>query len=259
MPCLSILSCKGKGKPKLPKGWEAKGWEAKGEHQSDQLPVDGREPRPDFARVVSQRVVSQPEDGRDEAGWRPGLYVASYPYDGGDYPVTRVSSLPRRAGDVSNDVAIDVFADFVVMLKDKGSRNMTEGIAERIVCIVAAIEDFMFARKHSVAPQMPQTKFVLILSSNGEVRVLLLAFKTNEVQPGITSTPWILKLMTKDLAHLPVGVDPTTEGVGMEYGIVPANDEVDLDIYVLNQISDDLYTAASVGDARSWNDLLGPI
>merc|ERR1711879_803060 len=102
----------------------------------------------------------------------------------------------------------------------EGFACMTEGLAERIVAEVAVSEGFNFAMKHQIPPMFPQSKFVLVLNRNGKVRVMWLAFATHEAKPNMTSTPFILKLLTADLNDASVAASATKSGVSVEYAVV---------------------------------------
>merc|ERR1712113_1160969 len=82
---------------------------------------------------------------------------------------------------------------------------------------VAVSEGFSFAMKNRFPPLFPQTKFVMVLGSKGEIRVVWLAFVTDEPKPNISATPHILKLITRDLRAAEKAADA---GVDMDYVVV---------------------------------------
>jgi len=211
-------------------------------HQSAPLPSDGsafEERKRDFARVVSPSA-------------KPGLYVVTAAVG---TPVPWTSSVKHDAGDVGKEVADAVFDEFAAWLKKEGTGSLTKGLAQRVVSLVAASEGFLFAMKHQVPPNFPQTKFVVVLGSAGQVRVLWLAFATHEVKPNLTSTPFILKLLSQDVNKQTSEADATKAGIEMEYVVVHAQD-TDLDDYVSKKQAGALSRAAV---ESSWEEVLGSV
>ncbi|CAK9116284.1 unnamed protein product [Durusdinium trenchii] len=126
-------------------------------------------------------------------------------------------------------------------------------LAERVVALVAATEGFRFAMEHKVPPLFPQSKFVLVLGSDGQVRVLWIAFVTHEPQPNLTSTPFILKVLSEDLNSEKAAQEAEKRGVALEY-VTVSTQATDLEEY----LKKDQAAALSRGAVEDcWDDVLG--
>ncbi|CAE8724202.1 unnamed protein product [Polarella glacialis] len=53
--------------------------------------------------------------------------------------------------------------------------------------------------RHAVPPMILQAKYVLLISKTGQVRVAWFAFVTDNPQPGMTSGPFVAKLVSENL------------------------------------------------------------
>lgn len=223
--------------------WPFKHLQRKGVYRTAPLPTGGtafEERKRDFARVVAPSA-------------KAGLYVVTASLG---TPTPWCSSLERLKGNVNKEVSDAVFKEFSDWLQNElMSSNASEGLAKRVVALVSASEGFTFAMQQEVPPLFPQSKFVLVLSRTGVVRVLWLAFAAQEVMPNMTSTPFILKLLAQDVNDVESAVETMEDGVGMEYAVVHAFHK-DLDKYILEKQSAGLSRAAL---ENCWNDVLGSV
>ncbi|GAB5363475.1 hypothetical protein AAMO2058_000886400 [Amorphochlora amoebiformis] len=83
-------------------------------------------------------------------------------------------------------------------MKGTGSEAATD-LTAKIVDLISVTPAVTFALEHKVPMQFLQTKFILLISAKGEVRVLWLAFMTDKVKPGAKSGPFVLKLLSSNL------------------------------------------------------------
>lgn len=156
------------------------------------------------------------------------------------------------------EVASAVFEEFAAWLTKEVRglpRGGTQDLAKRVVALVAVSEGFAFAMQHAFPPLFPQSKFVLVLSTSGEVRVMWVAFATPEPKPDLTCTPYIVKLATRNLNTQDVADKASQKGVLMDYVAVHAID-TDLDGYVRKREASGLRSAV---DSDCWDDLLGTV
>merc|ERR1712008_257436 len=73
-------------------------------------------------------------------------------------------------------------------------------IASRAVYAISVSPGFEFMMKHRVPPMSLPAKYALMVSKLGQVRVVWYAFITDKPQPGMSSSPWVAKLVSEDLA-----------------------------------------------------------
>lgn len=221
------------------KPWPFKVLKRSGIHRSAPLPRgDALEERKrDFARIVAPSS-------------RPGLYVVT-PSVATPWPYT--CKAHGAAGDVNKEVADAVYAEFCEWLKNEAKDNMTDGLAERCVALIAVSEGFTFAMQNQFPPMFPHSRFVLVMGLKGEVRVAWMAFATDKPAPNLNSTPFILKLVTHDLNNSRVACEAGTTGVHMDYVVVNTS-EKDLDTYLERHQAAALSRAALEG---KWEDVLG--
>jgi len=222
----------------LRRPWPFRVLRRRGVHRSAALPTgDGLEERKrDFARIVAPSA-------------KPGLFV-----------VTPSVALPRpwsskahgAAGDVSKEVADAVFEEFSAWVASVVP-GATDNLAERVIALVAVSEGFAFAMQSKFPPMFPQSRFVLVVSSGGEVRVVWMAYATDRPRPNLGSTPFILKLATRDLNGQRAAAEAHSTGVQMDYVVVDTA-ERDLDRYIEARQSAALSRAALEGN---WEDVLG--
>jgi len=218
--------------------WPFKALKPHGTHRSAVFPSgEGMQERKrDFARIVKSTK-------------NPGLYVVT---PTAAIPVPWTSSNEGPSGDVSSNEA--VFEEFARWLEHQ-VKDAREGLADRVVAMVAVSEGFSFAMKHQVPPIFPQAKYVLVIDNKGEVKVLWLAFATDEAKPNLTCTPFILKLVTCDLNSSTACSEAGTQGVNLDYVVVRTT-EKQLDDYILKRQAAALSRAAV---ESNWADVLGDV
>lgn len=162
----------------------------KGEFECEDPSSDAHinERRRDFARIVSSKRdlwVFTPQDKKERL-----------------LPVT-VRDLNSRSG------INEVYEDFKNWLKAElnqipggtwtSGRTLGWPVIDRCVNLIAVSPEFEFLRRQKVAPRAMQAKWVLIISASGQVRVAWYAFVADEITPGMTSGPFVLKLVSEDL------------------------------------------------------------
>eukprot|EP00747_Dinoflagellata_sp_TGD_P167121 gnl/TRDRNA2_/TRDRNA2_191025_c0_seq1.p1 gnl/TRDRNA2_/TRDRNA2_191025_c0~~gnl/TRDRNA2_/TRDRNA2_191025_c0_seq1.p1 ORF type:complete len:253 (+),score=51.61 gnl/TRDRNA2_/TRDRNA2_191025_c0_seq1:64-822(+) len=238
-----LIACLAFQKRKRP--WPFKALKPRGTHQSAPLPGDDKgleERKRDFARIVSPTSA------------KPGLFVVT-PTAATPTPWT---SAEHTKGDVSVEVANAVFEEFSTWLQSQASSlrdDVAEGLNKRVVSMVAVSEGFGFAMKQGFPPMFPQAKYVLVLSSSGEVRVIWLAYATDAAKANMTSTPFILKLGTQDLNNEKVAAESVKDGVKMDYVVVHTS-ETDLDRYVRQKQAAALSRAAV---ENCWDEIFSEV
>lgn len=218
--------------------WPFKALAPRGTHRSAAFPSgEGMEERKrDFARIVKSKT---------------GLYVVT---PTAAVPVPWSSSNEGASGDVSKGKADAVFEEFARWL-EREVKDAGDGLADRVVAMVSVSEGFSFAMKHQVPPMFPQTKYVLVIGNQGEVKVLWLAFATGEAKPNLTCTPFIVKLVTCDLNNSKACSEAGTQGVNMEYVVVRTT-EKQLEDYIVKRQAAALSRAVVEGN---WGDVLGDV
>lgn len=72
-------------------------------------------------------------------------------------------------------------------------------IVDRVVNFMSVSPGFDFVLQYKVKPMIMQQKYVVMVSKSGQVRCAWYAFATDIVRPGMTSGPFVLKLVTEDL------------------------------------------------------------
>lgn len=80
------------------------------------------------------------------------------------------------------------------------SPEAVDHIANRIIYFISVSPGFEFMMKHRVPPMSLPAKYVLMISSSGQVRTAWYAFVTDKPTPGITSSPFIVRIVSEDLA-----------------------------------------------------------
>lgn len=80
-----------------------------------------------------------------------------------------------------------------------GKTEITPGLVERVVGLLAVGEPYFWTRKFKIPNVFLQPKYVLIVSSVGEVRVAWYAYITDKIVPNMESGPYIVKFISKDL------------------------------------------------------------
>eukprot|EP00929_Paragymnodinium_shiwhaense_P015301 TRINITY_DN123372_c0_g1_i1.p1 TRINITY_DN123372_c0_g1~~TRINITY_DN123372_c0_g1_i1.p1 ORF type:complete len:260 (+),score=79.17 TRINITY_DN123372_c0_g1_i1:95-874(+) len=224
--------------------WPFKELKQRGTYKSSVLPTSGSafaERKRDFARI---------------AATKGGLLVltsasgVAQPY----------ASSGASSGDFSEEKADAVFAEFekwlAAQLAEAASgTKVTADLAARVVGSVAVNDTVAFAMAHKVPPMFPQSKFLLVLSSSGEARVLWLAFATPEPKPNMTSTPYLVKLLSSDLNSEQAAEQATAKGLPLEYAVVHTSC-TSLDDYILKQRAA-AFSRAAV--ENNWDDVLGSV
>jgi len=147
--------------------------------------------------------------------------------EGGLLYVTAESGGPmpwRPATDETDANAI--FQDFSQWLaKEVGEvPGGDRGLAQRVMACLSAGELTQFAIRMNFPPQVLQSHVVLVVTKDGEVRVMLVAFITHQAKPGLDSTPFILKLMTRNLNSVHEASD-FSRGIVMDYRVVHATEK----------------------------------
>ncbi len=85
-----------------------------------------------------------------------------------------------------------------------------EGLTVRVVDLLSVTPAVTFAIRHEVPLQILQAKYVVAVSSSGQVRVLFYAFVTDRPRPGAKSGPFTLKLVSANLNVASTNKDDTT-------------------------------------------------
>lgn len=224
------------------KSFPFKGLAPRGVYKSAALPCDGdshEERKRDFARIVSPSATN-------------GLFVVSA---ASGCPVPWKSSGKHDTGDVSKEVADAVFGEFSEWIARQMQGTRREGLAQRVVACVAASEGFTFAMQHQIPPMFPQSQFVLVLTNAGEVRVVWLAFATDKVEANLSSTPYILKLVTRDLNSEQAASEASSKGIEMDYVMVHAKDKQLSDYVQKRHVA--AFSRAAV--ENTWDDVFGSV
>lgn len=211
---------------------------ARGKHRSSPLPTgaDLDERKRDFARIVSQKG---------------GLVVVT----SGSNKLDSWESRAKLRGDCGKEKVDEIFSEFGRWLPNMvpgDAKIGAERLADRVVANVAVSEGFSFAMKSGFPPMFPQSKYVLMIEKTGEVRVLWVAFCTASASPNLTSTPWILKLLTDDLNGEEVVKRGKVDGIEMKYAVQRAPCS-SLDTFLTTEMIHVLSGATIDGN---WNDLL---
>ncbi|CAE7898360.1 unnamed protein product, partial [Symbiodinium sp. KB8] len=187
--------------------WPFKKLQRGGKHHSNPLPMGGddfEERKRDFARTVAPKLDS-------------GLLVVT---PSASDPTAWSSSKHGSTGDMSKEVVDAAFEEFSVWLKaelTKLKKSATEGLCERVVDLVSVTEGFKFATENQVPPFFPQIKFILVLGSEGQVRVIWTAYITNDPKPNMSCTPYILKLVSDDLNSETAAGEAEKRGIDMKF------------------------------------------
>mmetsp|Transcript_115011 Transcript_115011/g.228955 ORF Transcript_115011/g.228955 Transcript_115011/m.228955 type:complete len:247 (+) Transcript_115011:67-807(+) len=220
--------------------WPFEALKPRGTHKSAAFPSGDEmgERKRDFARIV--RPTTQ-----------PGLYIVT---PTAAVPAPWTSSNAGPSGDVNKEAAEAVFEEFARWL-GREVKDAAEGLADRVVAMVAVSEGFSFAMKHRVPPMFPQTKFVLVIGNKGEVKVVWLAYATDQPKPNLTCTPFIVKLVTCDLNSDKACSEAGAQGVNMDYVVVRTT-EKQLEEYILKRQAAALSRAAV---ESNWGDVLGDV
>jgi len=219
--------------------WPFKQLQRRGSFKSSGLPADGdalEERKRDFARTKPGLLVVTPTES-DPCSW---------------------SSTLSNSGDVNKDKVNAAFFELQAWLDTQLSAMRCPSrlqLAQRVVGMVSATEGFRFAMMHKVPPCFPQSKFVLVLGFGGQVRIMWIAFITDEPKPNLTSTPFILKVVSDDLNTEEALKNAEKHGVGMDYVAVPTK-ATDLEDYLKTKQGAALSRAA-VEDC--WDDVLGNV
>mmetsp|Transcript_24701 Transcript_24701/g.50783 ORF Transcript_24701/g.50783 Transcript_24701/m.50783 type:complete len:252 (+) Transcript_24701:40-795(+) len=223
--------------------WPFKKLQREGKHHSNPLPMGGddfEERKRDFARTVAPKLDS-------------GLLVVT---PSASDPTAWSSSKHGSTGDMSKEVVDAAFEEFSVWLKaelTKLKKSATEGLCERVVDLVSVTEGFRFATENQVPPFFPQIKFILVLGSEGQVRVIWTAYITNDPKPNMSCTPYILKLVSDDLNSETMAGEAEKRGIDMKFVGINAKDR-ELQEYITKKQAAALSRAA-VEDC--WDDVLG--
>lgn len=220
--------------------WPFEKLQRRGTHQSSPIPMSGSalgERKRDFARTAGQNAK------------KPSLFAVT---------PTRSSLTPwshtvQGDGSMSVEFVDSVFDEFERWLEQElGQHEATTGLAARCVSFISATEGFTFAMTNRVPPQFPQSKFVVVLTSTGEVRVAWVAMVNDRPVPNLEETPWIVKLVTGNLNSQAVAEAAESGGVSMQYAVASARDR-DLGDYVLKRQAAGFSRAAV---ENSWDDIL---
>mmetsp|Transcript_58468 Transcript_58468/g.148203 ORF Transcript_58468/g.148203 Transcript_58468/m.148203 type:complete len:313 (+) Transcript_58468:438-1376(+) len=75
-------------------------------------------------------------------------------------------------------------------------------LVDRLMFFISATPGFDFKMHHEIPAVDLQAKYVIMVSKTGQVRAAWYAFVTDKVTPGATSGPFVVKLVTGDLAQL---------------------------------------------------------
>eukprot|EP00746_Dinoflagellata_sp_MGD_P124139 gnl/MRDRNA2_/MRDRNA2_58723_c0_seq1.p1 gnl/MRDRNA2_/MRDRNA2_58723_c0~~gnl/MRDRNA2_/MRDRNA2_58723_c0_seq1.p1 ORF type:complete len:258 (+),score=57.53 gnl/MRDRNA2_/MRDRNA2_58723_c0_seq1:73-846(+) len=205
----------------LPAKWPFKQLQRRGTYQTHGLPTDGnvtlKERKRDFARFTTPST-------------QPGVFV-----------VTASASTPQawfrqtKDGDagLDDEVAETVFSELDSWLRNAVPAPV-EGLAERCVALLAVSNGIDFAMKHQIPLMMNQPKFVLMVSSKGEVRIAWFTFIVDEVKPNISAGPYMVKMITEDLNTTKVQAAASKQGVSCEY-VAGATSKQDMGAYVKEQ------------------------
>mmetsp|Transcript_57628 Transcript_57628/g.166868 ORF Transcript_57628/g.166868 Transcript_57628/m.166868 type:complete len:259 (-) Transcript_57628:110-886(-) len=73
-------------------------------------------------------------------------------------------------------------------------------VVDRLVYFISVSPVFDFLIQSRVQPMTLQARYLLMVSSTGQIRVAWYAFATDKVVPGATSGPFVLKLVSEDLS-----------------------------------------------------------
>lgn len=72
-------------------------------------------------------------------------------------------------------------------------------VFDRLVYLTSVTPGFEFVMRHQVPPMLLQSKYVVMISKSGQVRLAWYAFMTDKPQPGSTAGPFVGKIVSEDL------------------------------------------------------------
>eukprot|EP00440_Ansanella_granifera_P013780 gb/GFBE01014972.1/.p1 GENE.gb/GFBE01014972.1/~~gb/GFBE01014972.1/.p1 ORF type:complete len:262 (+),score=61.95 gb/GFBE01014972.1/:1-786(+) len=72
-------------------------------------------------------------------------------------------------------------------------------VVDRVLYFTSVSPGFDFVMSHKVPPMLFQTKYLIMVSKSGQVRVAWFSFVTDKVTPGATAGPFVVKLFSEDL------------------------------------------------------------
>lgn len=139
---------------------------------------------------------------------------------------------------------LEKFLEYEV--RTSAQAQITPGLAERVVGLLAVGEPYFWTRKFKVPNMFLQPKYIVVVSSTGEVRVAWYAFITDKIKPNMTSGPFWVKFISKDLNEKGAQHFQTTK---LFYS-VRNNKETDM-----LQVVESHYSAISKAAVENnWND-----
>jgi len=206
------------------KPWPVEFLKKSGDTKSSKL-EDNEERRRDFTRIVASKglLVVTANQSSPEA----------YPKSGSE-----------------GDVLVDEFSAW--LRKQLDGHKVTDGLAERIVGCVNATIGFEFAMANRVPPMFPDAKYVLVIGSKGDVRVLWIAFAGSEGKPG-AKQDYVLKVVTADLNSESVAKAALVDGVALKYAVESRRSTKDVTSFAKEHMVEALSRAAVEGN---WDDAL---
>jgi len=81
----------------------------------------------------------------------------------------------------------------------ESGRSLGGAVVDRVVNITSVSPEFKFLQRFRITPRVMQPKYLLMISSTGQVRVAWYAFVSDSDEPGKRSGPFVVKLVSEDL------------------------------------------------------------
>mmetsp|Transcript_51146 Transcript_51146/g.121554 ORF Transcript_51146/g.121554 Transcript_51146/m.121554 type:complete len:253 (+) Transcript_51146:88-846(+) len=109
---------------------------------------------------------------------------------------------PPSGGDVVAEEAVE---RAVSKLKEWLESNLkgvedTSALMGRVLATLSVTPGFDFVMRHKVPPMIMQGKYILMVSRKGQVRLAWYAFVTDSPKPNAVAGPFIVKMVSEDLA-----------------------------------------------------------
>lgn len=112
--------------------------------------------------------------------------------------------------DGSDEAVATVYAEYKEWLQntlkqipggtwESGNRGLGWPVIDRVVHTVCVSPEYEFLRTYKVEPWAKQSKWVMMISKKGAVRIAWYAFITDKVKPGMQSGPFVVRMVTEDL------------------------------------------------------------